>query len=77
MLCIFMLLLSTADPLFKISFRNITRVTNGLDLDLGPNCLQKFSADNKILLLAGKELISYLKMHNKKGVNTFEFWSLG
>ena len=56
-----MLLLSSADFLFKInflknSFRNTIRVSNCLDpnqerlsvgSDLGPNCLQRLSADNK------------------------------
>ena len=57
-----MLLMSSAD-IFKInffskfSFRNTIRVSKGLDPDqvlhfvspdLGPNCLQKLSADDKI-----------------------------
>ena len=41
--------------LFKSSFRNTIRVSNGLDPDqdqqngpdLGPNCLQKISENNK------------------------------
>ena len=56
-----MLLLSSAGlfsklPLSKYSFRNTIRVSNGFDPDqdcrsvgpdLGPNCLQKISADDK------------------------------
>ena len=55
-----MLLLSSADVFNKINFKNAFRVTiresNGLDSDqdrhcvspdLGPNCLQRFSADDK------------------------------
>ena len=51
-----MLLLSSADFFSKLTFWNTIRVSNGLDPDrdrhsvgpdLGPNCLQKFSADNK------------------------------
>ena len=47
-------LLLSADLFQKNSFRNTTRVSNSLDLDqtrhsvwpdLGPNCLQKLSAD--------------------------------
>ena len=75
MLCIFMLLLSTADPffninLFKISDSNTIRVTIGLVLEMGPKSLQKFSADNK-------NCRQQAKMHNIKCVNTFEFWSFG
>ena len=57
---LFMLLLSSADIyqkiLYKKSFGNTVRVSNGLDPDqarrivgpdLGPSCLQKFSADDK------------------------------
>ena len=49
----------------KNSFRDTIRVSNGLDLDwdwhsvgpdLDPNCLQSLSADDKIKLLARKEL---------------------
>ena len=62
-----MLLLSSADFFlltFANSFRNSIRVSNGLDPDqdrcyvspvLGPNCLQRLSADEKVLL-ARKEL---------------------
>ena len=56
-----MLLLSSADFFSKLtfsknSFRNTIRVSNGLDPDkdrravgpdLGPNCLQRLSADDK------------------------------
>ena len=31
----------------KHSFRNTIRVSNHLDPDLGPNCLQRFSEDDK------------------------------
>ena len=55
---IFHALLSTADFFFKINFfkKFFQRVSNGLDPDqdrshvgpdLGPNCLQGLSADNK------------------------------
>ena len=49
---------------FKKSFRNTIRVPNGLDPDqdqhsvspdLGPNCLQRLSADDKGHSLARKE----------------------
>ena len=30
----------------KISFKNIIRVPNSLDPDLGPKCLQRLSADD-------------------------------
>ena len=48
----FMLLLLSADFFNIIFFKNTKRVSNGLDtdqnrLDLGPNCLQRFSADDK------------------------------
>ena len=33
---------------FKNSFRNTNGMPNGLDPELGPSCLQKLSADNKI-----------------------------
>ena len=55
-----MLLLSSGDFFSKLtflkkSFRNTIRVSNGLDPDqdhsvgpdLGPNCLQRFTADDK------------------------------
>ena len=56
-----MLLLLSADffsklPFSNNSFRNTIRVSNGLDTDkdqhyvgpdLGPNCLERLSADNK------------------------------
>ena len=53
---LFMLLLSSADFFQKNTFRNTIRVPNGLDPDqdlctngpdLGPNCLQRLSADDK------------------------------
>ena len=63
-------LLSSADFFPKISFskyslRNNIRVSNGLNQypDLGPNCLQRLSADKKKLPLARKyacEIVSYL-----------------
>ena len=34
-----------------MSFRDIISVSNGLDPYLGPKCLQRLSADNKLLLL--------------------------
>ena len=52
----------------KNSFRNTIRVPNRLDPDqdqhsvgpnLGPNCLQRFSADNLKLPLGKKKLNSY------------------
>ena len=56
----------------KISFRNIIVVSNSLDSekdghsvgpDLGPNCMQRLSADDKShSLLARKELI-YNQLH--------------
>ena len=56
-----MLLLSSADFFKKNSFRNTIRVSNGSDLDqdrhsvhLGPNCLQRLSADNLSQCLNGK-----------------------
>ena len=63
-----MILLSSADffqyQLFqKNSFKNTIKVSNGLDPDqdqhsvgpdLGPNCLQKLSADNQNCLQQGK-----------------------
>ena len=68
-----MLLLSSADFL-KINFSkhsswNNIRVLNGLDPDqdphsvcpdLGPNCLQRLSADNKIHLLIMANTLSLL-----------------
>ena len=51
-----MLLLSSAIFLAKVSFRNTIRVSDSLDPgqdrhsvgpDLGPNCLQRLSADDK------------------------------
>ena len=62
----FMLLLSSADFFqnYLNYFSNINRVSNGLDPDqdqqsvgpdLGPNCFQSLSADDKSLP-AGKEL---------------------
>ena len=46
----------------KTSFKKTTRVSNGLDPDndrrpdLGPNCLQRFSADNKSFRYQGSFL---------------------
>ena len=45
--------LSSADFFFQVflskySFRRNTRVPNSLDPDLGPNCWQRSSADDKI-----------------------------
>ena len=65
---IFYVLLSSADffsklTFFKHSFRNAIRVSNGLDPDqdqrsvgpdLGPNCLQRSSADDKSCRQRGK-----------------------
>ena len=65
-----MLLLSPADLFQKFSeknFRNTIRVSNSLDPDqdqhsvgpdLGPNCLQRLSADDKVA--ASKERIKFL-----------------
>ena len=59
MLGMFMVLLSSAD-VFKKSSRNTISVSNGLDPDqdqrsvgpdLGPNCSQRLSADDKRRLL--------------------------
>ena len=58
---VFMLLLSSADFFFKVnifkkSFRNTIRLSNGFDpdqdrhfvgTDLSPNCLQRLSADDQ------------------------------
>ena len=69
----FVILLSSVDffqdQLFKKkSFRNTIRVSNGFDPDqdrhsvrpdLGPNCLQKISADDKSSLQQGKALESF------------------
>ena len=38
--------LSSADFFSKISFWNTIRVSNSVGPDLGPNCLQRLSADN-------------------------------
>ena len=69
-----MLFLSSADIFFynqfkNKSFKNTIRVSNSLDPaearsfvgpDLGPNCLQRLSADNTNTSLVGKELTSEL-----------------
>ena len=56
--------LSSADFFLKINFckkfKNTIRVSSCLDPDqddvLGPNCLQRLSADNKCSYIARKEL---------------------
>ena len=73
-----MLLLSSVDffseklTFSKISFRNTIRVSNGLiqmrtnvcvSPDLGPNCLQKLSAEDKSPL-ARKELTRLMSTSN-------------
>ena len=66
-----MLLLSPADFFSKLtfskkSFRNTIRVSNGLDPDqdqrsvgpdLGPNCLQRFTADEKSCITVSVTLL--------------------
>ena len=43
-----MLLLSSGDFLVKLPFKDTVRVSNSLNPDdLGPNCLQEQSADDK------------------------------
>ena len=61
---------------FKKSFRNTIRLSNGLDPDqdchvispdLGPNCLQRLSADD-LWLLARKESLEVVRK------SEHEFW---
>ena len=61
--CLCCCLLTLKIYFFKKKFKNTIRVSNSLDLDpdsvspdLGPNCLQRLSADDK-LPLARREFI--------------------
>ena len=64
-----MLLLSSADffkkkiTFSKNSFRNTIRQCQMVWIDLGPNWLQRLSADDKMVMLARKELNDKIAGH--------------
>ena len=67
-----MLLLSSADffskfTLKKNSFRNTIGMSNGLYSDLGPNCLQRLSVDDKSHQLTPKmQSVIFSRHHENK-----------
>ena len=71
----------------KKSFRNKIRVSNGLvpdqdqrsvGPDLGPNCLQRLSADDKVAASIGKSSVTrketYWQMQSKLASTVCAFW---
>ena len=72
---------------FKNSFRNTIRLSNSLDpdqarhfvgLDLGPNCLQRSSADDNIPHWQTEficiSIVVMILFKDKKGFLKFELW---
>ena len=51
-----MILLSSADFFQNLLFQKTIRVSNDLDPDIGPHCLQRLSADDKSTCHQGKSL---------------------